>query len=60
VVRLRLTPAGRAAVGRADTAYADWLAPLLEGTGDTAGILHALGELNTAMDERRRARHPVI
>lgn len=56
VVRLRLTPAGRAAVDRADAAYTGWLTPLLEATEDPAGILRAFGELDAAMDERRRAR----
>jgi DNA-binding MarR family transcriptional regulator len=56
VVRLRLTPAGRAAVGRADAAYAGWLTELLGITGDPAAILRAFGELDAAMDERRRAR----
>jgi DNA-binding MarR family transcriptional regulator len=56
VVRLRLTPAGLAAVDRADTAYAGWLTELLGITGDPAAILRAFGELDMAMDERRRAR----
>jgi DNA-binding MarR family transcriptional regulator len=56
VVRLCLTPAGHAALERADAAYADWLGPLLGATGDTAGVLEALHGLDAAMDERRRAR----
>lgn len=56
VVRLRLTPAGRAAVERADAAYAGWLTGLLDATGDPAAILRAFGDLEAAMDERRRAR----
>lgn len=56
VVRLRLTPAGRAAVDRADAGYTGWLTGLLDTTGDPAAILHAFGELDTAMDEWRRAR----
>lgn len=56
VVRLRLTPAGRAAVDLADVAYAGWLTELLDITGDPAPILRTFGELDTAMDERRRAR----
>ncbi len=56
VVRLCLTAAGRAALDRADAAYAGWLGPLLGATGDTAGVLEALGHLDAAMEERRRAR----
>ncbi len=56
VVRLCLTAAGRAALERADAAYADWLGPLLGATGDTAGVLEAFRGLDAAMDERRRAR----
>jgi DNA-binding MarR family transcriptional regulator len=59
VVRLSLTTAGRAALNRADAAYADWLGPLLGATGDPAGVLEALGRLDAAMDERRRARKGV-
>jgi DNA-binding MarR family transcriptional regulator len=56
VVRLRLTPAGRAALERADAAYADWLGPLLDATRDSAGVLKAFRDLDAAMDERRQAR----
>ena len=56
VVRLCLTAAGRAALERADAAYAGWLGPLLGATGDTAGVLEALRSLDAAMDERRRAQ----
>ncbi len=56
VVRLCLTAAGRAALDRADAAYADWLGPLLRATGDTAGVFEAFRGLDAAMDERRRAR----
>ena len=59
VVRLSLTAAGRAALERADAVYADWLSPLLDATGDTAGVLEALRGLDAAMDERRRARKGV-
>jgi hypothetical protein len=55
-VRLCLTATGRAALERADAAYADWLGPLLGATGDTAGMLEAFRGLDAAMDERRRAR----
>jgi DNA-binding MarR family transcriptional regulator len=56
VVRLCLTAAGRAALDRADAAYAGWLGPLLGATGDMAGVLEAISSLDSAMDERRRAR----
>ena len=56
VVRLCLTAAGRAALERADTAYADWLGPLLGATGDMAGVLEVIRGLDAAMDERRRTR----
>ena len=56
VVRLSLTPAGRAALDRADAAYAGWLGPLLDATGDPAAVLDALELLGSAMTEARRAR----
>lgn len=56
VVRLSLTPAGRAALDRADTAYADWLGQLLDATGDPGAVLEALGLLGSAMTEAKRAR----
>jgi DNA-binding MarR family transcriptional regulator len=59
VVRLSLTAAGRAALERADAVYADWLGPLLDATGDPAGVLEALTRLDAAMDERRRTRKGV-
>lgn len=57
VVRLSLTPAGRAALGRADAAYAAWLGQLLDATGDRAAVLDALELLGSAMTEARRARN---
>jgi DNA-binding MarR family transcriptional regulator len=59
VVRLSLTAAGRAALEQADAVYADWLGPLLDATGDQAGVLEALTRLDAAMEERRRARKGV-
>jgi DNA-binding MarR family transcriptional regulator len=56
VVRLCLTAAGRAALERADAAYADWLGPLLGATGDMAGVLEVIRGLDAAMDELRRTR----
>ena len=56
VVRLFLTQAGRAAVERADEAYAAWFGSLLDHTGRRAEILSDLLLLDEAMTERRRAR----
>jgi hypothetical protein len=55
-VRLCPTATGRAALDRADSAYAGWLGPLLGAAGDRAEMLRALQALDAAMDERRRAR----
>jgi DNA-binding MarR family transcriptional regulator len=57
VVRLCLTEAGVAAVGRADAAYAQWLDRVLAETSDPQQVLHALDGVNQAMDEVRRTRH---
>ncbi len=56
VVRLCLTARGRAALERADAAYAGWLRALLGETSDPAGVLAALRDLDAALDERRLAR----
>ncbi len=56
VVRLTLTEAGRAALDRADRAYTAWLAGLLTATGEPATVLAALGQLDSALTESRRAR----
>jgi DNA-binding MarR family transcriptional regulator len=53
VVRLSLTPAGRAALDRADAAYTAWLGRLLDETGEPAAVLNALGQLA----EAHRAAH---
>ena len=58
VVRLHLTEAGRAAIARADEAYAGWLDDLLEYTGRKDEILASLRLLDESMAERRRARRP--
>ena len=50
-MRLSLTPAGRAALDRADAAYAGWLGQLLDGTGDPEAVLDALELLGSAMTE---------
>ena len=57
VVRLSLTPAGRAALDRADAAYSAWLGQLLDATGDRGTVLEALELLSSAMTEARRARN---
>ena len=56
VVRLSLTPAGRAALDRADAAYSGWLGHLLDATGDPGAVLDALELLGSAMTEARRAK----
>jgi DNA-binding MarR family transcriptional regulator len=56
VVRLTLTEAGQAALDRADAAYAAWLTGLLTATGEPATVLAALGQLDAALTETRRAR----
>ena len=56
VVRLSLTPAGHAALDRADAAYTGWLGQLLDGTGDPEAVLDALELLGSAMTEARRAK----
>ncbi len=56
VVRLTLTEAGQAALDRADAAYAAWLTGLLTATGEPATVLAALGLLDSALTETRRAR----
>ena len=56
VVRLCLTPAGEAAVKRADVAYTAWFSEVLEHTSQADEILAALQSLGDAITERRRAR----
>jgi DNA-binding MarR family transcriptional regulator len=56
VVRLCLTPAGQAAIERADEAYAAWFGPLLNHTGRPDQIVADLLLLSGAMTERHRAR----
>src|ERR1700687_3671310 len=51
VVRLSLTPAGRAALDRADAAYCAWLGQLLDATGDPEAVLDGLELLGSAMTE---------
>ena len=57
VVRLRLTPAGLAAVATADEAYGQWFGGLLDQTGRRDDILGGLQALEATMTERWRARH---
>ena len=56
VVRLCITPAGQAAIERADEAYASWFGNLLDHTGRGDQILADLLSLADAMTERHRAR----
>jgi DNA-binding MarR family transcriptional regulator len=57
VVRLRLTPAGVAAVARADQAYGEWFDGLLDEAGHRDEILTGLQAIEETMTERWRARH---
>lgn len=50
VVRLCLTKAGEAALRRADSAYAEWLAGLLGAAGPAEPLLMALDRLDAALD----------
>lgn len=59
VVRLCLTESGHGAVERADVAYGQWLDQILAQTSAPEAVLDALGALNEAMDEVRRARYGV-
>lgn len=56
VVRLHLTEAGRAVVGRADAAYSAWFGSLLDHTGRRDQIVDDLLRLDESMTERRQAR----
>jgi len=57
VVRLSLTPAGRAALDRADAAYTAWLGRLLDETGEPAAVLSAPGQLAEAPRAAHNAAH---
>lgn len=62
IVRLRMTPAGEAALARADEAYVDCLAPLLRAAPDPDGLIDGLLAVDTAIDVRAEtlaARHRV-
>jgi DNA-binding MarR family transcriptional regulator len=56
VVRLSLTPAGRAALAAADAAYADWLGPVLATAGGPGEALDTLRRLAAALTEAHRSR----
>ena len=56
VVRLCLTPAGRAALDRADAAYCGWLDRLLSATGDAKHVLDAFARIDAALEELRCSR----
>ncbi len=59
VVRLCLTPAGHAAIERADAAYCGWLDRLLGGNTDADQILGAFEILDSALEELRCSRPAV-
>ena len=52
IVRLRMTPAGQAALARADQAYAGCLGPLLRKAPDPDGLIDALLAIGGAIDAR--------
>lgn len=56
VIRLALTPAGRDALARAEAAYHDRLAPLLDEISDPDALVSLLAEVDDAMDARWSAR----
>ncbi len=56
VVRLCLTPAGRAALDRADAAYCGWLDRLLSATADTGHVLDMFATIDAALEELRCSR----
>jgi DNA-binding MarR family transcriptional regulator len=55
IVRLRMTPAGEAALRRADAAYAEQLSGLLRHVDDPAAVVSALLALRGALDTRAEA-----
>lgn len=57
VVRLKLTEAGRAAIDRADTVYAEWLGELLRTAGDEDRLLRDFALIDHAIDQRIAAKH---
>ena len=56
VVRLCLTPAGRAALDRADAAYCGWLDRLLSATADAEQVLDAFATVDAALEGLRCSR----
>jgi DNA-binding MarR family transcriptional regulator len=56
VVRLCLTPAGHAALERADAAYCAWLDRLLGATADADQVLDAFATIDSALEDLRRSR----
>jgi DNA-binding MarR family transcriptional regulator len=53
VVRLRLTPAGHAAVDRADAVYSAWLRQLFDAAGDPTRLAGDFDQLDVAIDSLR-------
>lgn len=56
VVKLRLTPAGQAALDHANQVYGQWLAELLAAAGEPARLLDDFGLIDQAIDQRRSAK----
>jgi DNA-binding MarR family transcriptional regulator len=55
IVRLRMTPAGEAALARADEAYVNCLAPLLRTAPDPDGLINGLLAVDAAINVRAEA-----
>ena len=53
VVRLRLTPAGQAAVDRADRLYSAWLGQLFDASGEPGRLAGDFDQLDVAIDALR-------
>jgi DNA-binding MarR family transcriptional regulator len=56
VVRLRLTPAGQAAMARADREYAGWLSEILAEAGPADQLLNDFDLLRHAMEQLRASK----
>ena len=56
VVRLRLTPAGQAAIDRADREYAGWLSGILAEAGQADQLLNDFDLLSQTLEQLRLAK----
>ena len=60
IVRLHITDAGRKALDRAERAYGEKLAAILDNVSDRQRCLDALVSIGPALDRRAAALHPVV